>query len=213
MIIKFSYLVYIHFLLYNINKMDNRLSKDTTPLANRIRLLRKDLGLTLEQVAQKSGVALATLSRLENGKVQGTFRTHQRIAEALNIPLPELYRNLQEPEREAYLLEPGGEEAESFTYDDKASAVLLARQVSGKQMLPQMLLLEPGGKTALEQYPPGTERWLFGLEGRVEAAVGEKTYRIPQGGTLYFKASLPHRLENKEGAPARVLSVTSPASF
>ena len=179
----------------------------------KIRTLRKERGLSLEQLAARSKVAIATLSRIENGKGSGTFRTHQRIAEAFGLPLLELYRDLQEPDPEAYLIEPGAGEAESFTYDDKASAVLLARQVSRKQMLPQMILLEPGGKTALEQYPPGTERWLFGLEGTVEVAVGEKAYQVPQGGTLYFRASLPHRLQNKEGTPARILSVTSPASL
>lgn len=194
--------------------MGNQAAQHPTNLAARIRSLRKNLGFTLEQLAQKSGVALATLSRLENGKGQGTFRTHQRISEAFGLPLTELYRGLRgEPEQEAHLLEPGAEEAESFTYDDKASAVLLARQVSRRQMLPQMILLEPGGKTSLEQYPPGTERWLFGLEGTVAAAVGEREYRIPQGGALYFRASLPHRLENKAAAAARVISVTSPAAL
>lgn len=184
-----------------------------TDLGTKIRSLRKSLGFTLEQLAQKSGVALATLSRLENGKGQGTFRTHQRIAEAFGLPLPELYRDLREPEQEAHLIDPGAGEAESFTYDDKASSVLLARQVSRKQMLPQMILLEAGGKTALEQYPAGTERWLFGLEGTVAATVGEKEFRIPQGGTLYLRASLPHRLENKETTAARLISVTSPAAL
>lgn len=193
--------------------MGNQAAQHSTELGGRIRSLRKDLGFTLEQLAQKSGVALATLSRLENGKGLGTFRTHQRISEAFGLPLAELYRGLQEPEQEAHLLEPGAEEAESFTYDDKASAVLLARKVSRRQMLPQMILLQPGGKTALEQYPPGTERWLFGLEGTVEAAVGEKEYRISQGGTLYLRASVPHRLQNKAATAARVISVTSPAAL
>lgn len=198
---------------YNLLRMGKLTEAQPSRLGARIRFLRKDLGFTLEQLSQKSGVALATLSRLENGKGQGTFRTHQRIADAFGLPLPELYRNLQEQVPEAHLIEPGGEEAESFTYDDKASAVLLARPVPRRQMLPQMILLKPGGKTSLEQYPAGTERWLLGLEGAVEVAVGEKAYRVPQGGTLYFKASLPHRLENKETTTARVISVTSPASL
>ena len=63
----------------------------------KIRTLRKEHGLSLEQLAAKSGVALATLSRIENGKGAGTFRTHQGIAVALGIELTEMYRDLQEP--------------------------------------------------------------------------------------------------------------------
>lgn len=180
-------------------------------LGERLRFLRKERGLSLEQLASKSGVALATLSRIENGKGSGTFRTHQRISDALGLSLPELYRGLETQEQEALLLEPDREEAEIFNYDEKASAILLAREVSRKQMLPQMIVLQPGGRTALEQYRKGTERWLFGLDGILEVSVGNKTYRLTPGGTLYLKASLPHQLMNVEHSAAKVISVTSPA--
>ena len=62
-------------------------------LGGRIRALRKENGLSLEQLSAKSGVALATLSRIENGKGTGTFRTHRRIAEALQIPITAMISN------------------------------------------------------------------------------------------------------------------------
>ena len=176
----------------------------------KIRALRKEHGLSLEQLAAKSGVALATLSRIENSKGEGTFRTHQRIAEAFGIQLTEMYKGLQEPEQEAIFIEPEEENEEVFTYDEKASAILLTKQVSHKQMLPQMIVLQPGGKTTLEQYRKGTERWLFGLEGTTEVTVNKKSYRLSKGGTLYFKASLPHQLQNNSPAMGKVISVTSP---
>lgn len=182
-------------------------------LGNRLRSIRKERKLSLEQLSGKSGIALATLSRIETGKGTGTFRTHQRLAEAFGLSLPELYQNLRLEEPESALLEPMSEEAETFTYDEKASAILLAKQVSAKQMMPQMLILQPGGKTTLEAYPPGTERWAFGLEGAAEVTIGEKEYRLASGGTLYFKASLPHRFHNKGERAAKLLSVTSPVVF
>ena len=141
----------------------------------KVRMLRKERGLSLEQLATRSRIALATLSRIENGKGSGTFRTHQRIAEAFGIQLTEMYRNLEEPEQEAVFIEPEAEEAEIFTYDEKASAILLTKQVSSKQMLPQLIVLQPGGKTSLEQYRKGTERWLFGLEGFIDVVVANKS--------------------------------------
>jgi uncharacterized cupin superfamily protein len=105
------------------------------------------------------------------------------------------------------------DEVETFTYDEKASAVLLAKQLSGKQMLPQLIMLQPAGKTTLEQYPAGTERWVFCLEGEVSVAVGSASYRLAAEGTLYFKASLPHHFENTGQTAAKLLSVTSPITF
>ena len=184
-----------------------------TTIGNRIRSLRKERRLSLEQLAGKSGVALATLSRMENGKGSGTFKTHQKIAEAFGLSLPEFYRDLRPQDQDALLMDTQTDEAETFNYDEKASAVLLAKQLSGKQMLPQLIVLPPGGKTTLEQYSPGTERWIFCLEGTVSAVVGPTPYQIPIGGTLYFKASLPHRFENKGTTTARLISVTSPITF
>ncbi len=179
-------------------------------IGQRIRALRKGKKLSLEEVSKRSGVALATLSRLENGKGSGTFRTHQKIADALGVALPDLYRGLENSQEEAVLVKPEQEGAETFTYDEKASAILLTSQASTKRMMPQLIVLQPGGRTALEEYPHGTERWLFGLEGAPKVTVGEKEYRILKGSTLYFRASLPHRLFNTERSAARVISVMSP---
>ncbi len=182
-------------------------------LGERIRTLRKENRLSLEKLANKSGVALATLSRIENGKGSGTFRTHRRIAEAFGLPIAELYRGLQETEQEAALLEPTSDEAETFTYDEKASALILARQVASKQMLPQLIVLQPKGKTSLEQYPHRTERWLFVLEGVVTAMIGTRKYEIAKEGTLYFKGSIPHFFMNGAATTAKMICVTSPVSL
>ena len=177
-------------------------------LGARIRAFRKERELSLEQLSQKSGVALATLSRLENGKGSGTFKTHQKIVEALEIPITDLYQDFEQPEEEAVVVE--SEEAESFAYDDKASAIMLTTHVSSKRMLPQLLILQVGGKTVLEQYQKEAERWVFGLEGEMEVKVGEKSHLVSKGGTLYFKASLPHQFFNKGAATAKSILVTSP---
>lgn len=180
-------------------------------LGEQIRALRKEKGLSLEQLAKKSGVALATLSRLENGKHSGNFKTHQKIAEALGIAVTDLYKGFEQPEQEATLLmRPGLKEAEAFTYNEKASAVQLTSQIAGKKMFPQMLVLQPGGKTTIEQYARGTERWVLGQKGEVEVKVADQTYRISEEGTLYFKASLPHQFSNPGKSPAKCVLVTSP---
>jgi transcriptional regulator with XRE-family HTH domain len=182
-----------------------------TELGSKVRAIRKECGLSLEQLSAKSGVALATLSRMENGKGSGTFRTHQKVAEALGLPLPDLYRGLDNNHEETVPIHSQSGEAEIFRYDEKASAVFLAKQIAGKQMLPQMILISEQGATSMEQYPLGTERWLFCLEGTVQVQVGEQSVTLPTGGTLYFKASLPHQMKNTGTAAAKVISVTSPS--
>ena len=179
-------------------------------LGARLRELRKERGLSLEDLARKAQVAVGSLSRIENGKGGGNSRTIEKVSEALKVSVAELYRGLEAPPKEADFLEAKAKEAQTYTYDEKSSAILLTAQVSKKNMLPQMIVLQPGGKTATEGYPKGTERWLFGLEGEVDVRVGEETYRISKGSTLYLDASVPHQFTNANRHVAKLISVTNP---
>ena len=180
-----------------------------TTIGGRIRAMRKSRGLSLEALAGVSGVALATLSRLENDKHGGTLTTHRKIADALGLALADLYRDLPSPEQAVQVV-PTRRAAERFQYDEKVSAVLLATHVSSKRMLPQLLTLQPKGQTAIEQAPVGTDRWVFGLKGTVDISVGDQRYTLPAGQSLYFKADQPHRFRNMTRSVAKCLSVTTP---
>lgn len=180
-------------------------------MGQKIRALRKQAGFSLKELARKSGLGLGTLSRMENGKAGHTVTTHQKLCEALGISLAELYQDTRPVGAET--VEPIGDEAETFTYDEKASAVLLARQVLQKNMLPQLIILQPRGKTHQEQTKLGCEKFLFVLRGRLEVRVGEQTYRLNPNGSLYFKASMPHQLLNTGKEIAKCLSITSPVGL
>ena len=50
-----------------------------------IKIARKKKGLTAKEVSMYSGIAQANLSRIENGKVNSTLDTIERIHEAIKI--------------------------------------------------------------------------------------------------------------------------------
>lgn len=179
-------------------------------IGDRVRALRKEQRVTLDELAQRSGLALETLSRLENGKIAGTFRTHQKIAQALGVQVTDLYKKLGSGEARPAVVDEASPEAERFTYREKATAVLLAHQVTGRRILPQLLVLLPRGRTAMEQYRLGTERWLYGLEGLMEVKVGGRRYRVGRGQALSFKGSVEHRFRNAGRGVAKGILVTSP---
>lgn len=186
-------------------------------IGQKIHQLRKQANLGLKELAQKSGVGLGTLSRIENDKTGPTgnkLETHRKICEALGITLPALYGDtLETPEHPGTVAETAPEAVETFTYDEKAASILLANGVLRKNMLPQLLVLQPGGATHVEQTRAGCEKWLFVLEGVVEVQVGEQAYPLKPHGTLYFQASLPHHLRNPGTTVAKCLSVTSPVGL
>jgi transcriptional regulator with XRE-family HTH domain len=182
-------------------------------LGEKIRLLRKQRNLTLAELAQQSGLGLGTLSRLENNKASSNVKTHQRLCEALGISLADLYRDTPIPPAESAPRPTSPDEAEIFTYDEKASSILLAANVLDKHMLPQLIVLQPGGQTHREQNRPMSEKWLFVLEGVVEVTVSEQRHELHSHGTLYFKSSLPHQIINAGPVTAKCITVTSPVGL
>ncbi len=185
-------------------------------LGEKIRSLRAKTDWSLRDLAERSGVGFATLSRIETGKLQGNITTYQKIAGAFGISLTDLCRDTTFGSGAASDPTPvtaHAKEAETFTYDQNASVILLTKQVLDKKMMPQLILLQPSGKTHVEQSKPGSEKWIFVLQGMVEVKAGERSYPLSADGTLYFDASIPHQLSNMGNELARCISVTTPVGL
>ena len=170
--------------------------------------------MSLTELAQKSGVQIATLSRMENQKMTGTLQSHIQIAQALGVDLTELYQNvakeLPKSDEESAPEEPS---ADVFNYSDRSSYEILTNKVLAKKMMPVLLKIEAGGCTNKEELAAGCEKFVFVLEGQIRADVEDKAYRLGPGNTLYFNASLPHTFVNEGPATARLICVTTPVGL
>jgi len=183
-------------------------------IGEKLKKLRKMRDMTLDDISRKSGVGKATLSRIENDITAGTLKTHMKICEALGTNLKDLYEGIDVPKEEIVPLDENGvADAEVFSYDQKANSIILTKQAQKKNMLPQLLILESGGKTHLEQNPIDTERFIYCLDGEVEINIDNKPYALKKGTSLYFNSSLPHRVVNIGKKQAKCLSVTSPVAL
>ncbi len=189
-------------------------------IGEKIQQLRQAQKMTMSELAAKSSVQLATLSRIENHKMTGTLECHSKIAQALGISIVDLYRDItikdkkassplpQLPQTQSSLRSP-----EFFIHSEKSTHELLTASVLAKKMMPTMLKLEPGGKTTPEQNQTGSEKFIFVLEGNVEVTVDGKSYSLAKNSTLYFDSSLPYYMANNGKTSARVLCVGTPVSL
>ncbi len=183
-------------------------------IGEKLKRLRKSLDLTLDDIARKSSVGKATLSRIENNITAGTLRTHMKICEALNVNLKDLYEGLDIPQEEISAIgEKEAEDVEMFSYDEKTKSILLTKNARKKNMLPQLLILESGGKTHIEQNAAGIEKFVFCTEGQIQINMDSKKYDLKKGTSLYFNAALPHRFINIGKKISKCLVVTSPVAF
>ncbi len=60
-------------------------------LAEALKKIRVDQGLTQSEVGKRAGLTVSYLSRIENGRVQPTTTTLEKIAKALQVPLSRIF--------------------------------------------------------------------------------------------------------------------------
>lgn len=176
--------------------------------------LRKAKKMSLTELAEKSGVQIATLSRMENQRMTGTLESHIQIAKALDVDLTILYKDVAAQGQEAKVeIQEDAGPADVFNYSEKSSYEILTNKVLNKKMMPILLKIEPNGQTNNEQNSAGSEEFIFVLEGQVTLKINEKDYHLRQGNTLYFDASLPHVFINEGKDVTKLICVTTPVAL
>lgn len=70
-------------------------------LGDRIREERKRAGLTMEQLAEAAGISTSFLAYIETKGRKASLETIQKLAEALRIPLADLFKTAPAPEKDS----------------------------------------------------------------------------------------------------------------
>ena len=177
-----------------------------------INKIRKDRKMTLVELSEKSGVAVATLSRIENGKMAGTLDSHMAICKALGIVLPELYKDLSAGKKTVEL-HTKGSSSDVFVHSKQAVSEMLGGNALNKHMMPTLIKINKNGVTHKEETKAGVEKFIYVLDGKVEASIAAEKYNLTKGDTLYFDSSSPHHFKNTAAGESRLICVISPPAL
>ena len=181
-------------------------------IGQRMKDLRKSKGMSLTELADKSGVQIATLSRIEHMKMSGTIESHMNIAKALGVDITQLYSGIV-PKEDKIDFKTAKSKKDIFVHTDKSSYEILTSKILTKKMMPILLKIEPGGSTNEEQNQVGTEKFVYVLEGKVDLRIEGAPYTLAKGNTLYFDASVKHGFTNTGKTIAKVICVGTPAAL
>ena len=181
----------------------------------RLRLLRKTQKVTLTALARNSGVDAGTISRIETGRMSGTLESHIKLAAALGYKITDLYAGIEEARtKDAVTVQVPAQHKDVYVHEaGKSAMTLLTTDIMKKQLMPALITIEPGGRTHQEEARVGTERFLYVLEGALQAVVGESTHPLKRGSSLYLDASIPHYLRNPGARTAKCLSIVTPPAL
>jgi len=163
-------------------------------LGVRVRDLRKERGLTLEELAEVSGVSRAMISKLERGEKNPTLVIAARLAEGLGVSLSRLAG--VEERREVVVVPREGRtvlrDPETGFERQSLSPTFPGR---GVEFLRNVV---PEGSTSGD-FPPhrkGVGEHIVVEKGDLEAILDGERYQLRDGDALYFAADVPHRFDN-----------------
>lgn len=177
-------------------------------IGERLRDFRKKRGLTLQELALRTGLSASYLSQIENARANLTLDTLLSIANELNVNLAELFsdqnpnqvRVVRSDERRTYPLKDGG--SEHLFFGSARTALQAA-----------IIELPPYGTYSHFDTHPGDE-FTYVLSGRAKILVGEnQSYELDAGDIIYYRSTLPHRWDNISAEPLCMMVVNTPASF
>lgn len=170
----------------------------------RLRAARERRGHTLTDVSRATGIALSTLSRIENGRRKPNLELLLHMAKAYGSSLDELAGSSPDTAEEPPNPSP------PRPADDKA-VLPLTRYVGGLHAHKHVLPATDGRPPRPRQVSHEGHEWLCVLSGRLWLALGEHDLVLTAGEVAEFDTRTPHGVANAgPGRPTEYLIMFGP---
>jgi len=177
-------------------------------VGKRLRELRTSSGYSIKNLAEKSGLAVNTLSLIENEKTSPSVNTLEQLARALEIPLTSFFE-LSNPEPKVINTKPGKRREMIFKGMRIEDCGL---GLDGQLMQPLVVTLPSEEEEICEARLHTGHEFVYCLSGQVDYFIDEEKYSLRPGDSLILDASLPHRWINPYQEPAVYLLVMVPGN-
>ncbi len=169
-------------------------SADLAPVVGKnLKRMRTERGLSLERLAQLSGVSRAMLGQVELGQSAPTINVLWKMARALDVPFSALITSNQTTgakvlrnEAAKRLMSSDGsfQSRALFPFDEPRRVEFYELKLTAK------------GVEKAEGHAPGTMENLVVAKGAVEIVVGAETHKLEAGDAILFEADQAHVYKN-----------------
>lgn len=178
-------------------------------IGREVKGFRRNLGMTVVELAKLASLSPGMLSKIENGQTSPSLATLKSLAGALNVPVTALFRQFEE-ERDASFVRAGeGIEIERRGTRAGHQYRLLGHTVGGAVTVEPYLITLTEDSDVFPIFQHDGAEFIYILEGEVGYRHGDKIYDMKPGDSLYFDADAPHGPESLNKLPIVFLSIIS----
>jgi len=172
-------------------------------LATNLKKIREERKLSLDHVAQMTGVSKSMLGQIERGESNPTVTTVWKIANGLKISFTELMRTTQgdtlivKRDSMEHLVEDNGKYRlyPYFPYENEREFEMYGVEI------------EKGGYLSADAHGEGTEEFITVFDGELTVRVNEEEYSVHTGDSIRFRADKPHSYHNSGDKLTRISMV------
>jgi transcriptional regulator with XRE-family HTH domain len=177
-------------------------------LGSRIHSAREMRGLTLQDLSSRTGINLETLEKVEANKMIPPLGELIKLGKALEMKM-------------GYFISPGVEKAMTVVHADKRPVVSrhgkkkseqygyfyesLAPEKADRFMEPFLITMVPSDVKELSTHDG--QEFIFVLEGKMRAQVGDQVEILGPGDAVYYDSSSPHLVKCHGETPTKILAV------
>ncbi len=189
---------------------DAPLPRSKIKLNLKVRALRRAKNWTLSDLANATGLAISTLSKIENDRMSPTFDVVQKLATGFSVDITSLFStadNTQQQTRRSVIRKGGGRPYETATY----SHLLLATDLSTKKILPFVTVVKARSLDEFDELGAHDgEEFLYVLEGSVRFFTDfYEPADLNEGDGIYLDSAMRHACISTSKEDARVLWINS----
>lgn len=171
-------------------------------IGEKLKALRQEKGLSLEQLAGRVNLTRGFLSQVEKEKTSPSLSSLVKILGALDVRLADFFHCVEQ--RSGAVLRK--DERRYYTDEGKARVASLAAGFPNPTFEPFYAEFEPG--LAHEHLSGQGQIFAFVLQGALEIIIDDEAYVLEAGDCLYFDGRRPHAIRGGPGGRAAALFVT-----
>jgi transcriptional regulator with XRE-family HTH domain len=177
-------------------------------IGGRIAFLRRQQAISLENLAQKSGLTKSFLSKLERGISVPSISTAMALAESLGLSVAQLMGEQQYDDAICIVRKGHRPSFMRRGSDVGYDYEMLAAGKRFKIMEPYIMRL-PLMFQDKRRFEQAGQEFLFVLSGSMEIEFADKVFRLDAGDAVYFDSNIPHRSRSLKGRIAEALVVVT----
>jgi len=193
---------------------DLKLPKEVVPendvwIGARLRELRKDRGLSIQELADKVSLSIGMISQIERGLSTPSLRSLRLLAEALEVAVSWFFASPKRHTASRHIVRRA--DRRKLRLPDVGVVQELLSPNSASKIEIYEVTLESGGSSGPDAYTHEGEKFGLVIEGQMQLLIGNDVHVLECGDSFHFASTQPHRFENPGSGITRFLWVVAHA--